>query len=182
MPLEKVSITLRDSALTEVDKRGERGEANRSGVISRDLERYYAALACARQSLRDKLNEAEMSAILDNLNGVWMAEPVSIRLIYANVADGIELEGLDKKWKIDGAAMVEKLKALSFAESCALADAAERWWNRVAQGEEMAFADALAETSRREAHGASPDPVRSSDNDPNDRKGQHWAPANPYNK
>lgn len=70
MPIPKVSITLRDQVLAEVDSRGERGEANRSAVISRDLDRYYAALGYARQSLRDNLSTAEMSAILDNLNGV----------------------------------------------------------------------------------------------------------------
>lgn len=145
MPANKLSITLRDSTLTAIDSRGERGAANRSGVINRDLDRYYEILRYGRQSLRDKLSEAEVSAILDNLNGVWLAEPVSIRLIYANVADGIELEGLDQKWKIDGPALIEKLRSLSFAESCALADAAERWWNRVANGDQPKFSEALQE-------------------------------------
>lgn len=144
MPAEKLSITLQPSVLESVDARGERGAANRSGVISRDLERFYEALRRARAELRKKLSEAEMSAILDNLNGVWMAEPVSINLIYANVADGLE-DGLAEKWKIDGKALVEKLRSLSFIESCALADASERWWNRVANQEDPKFSEALAD-------------------------------------
>ncbi len=149
MPLDKISITLRDLVLAEIDSRGERGEANRSGVITRDLDRYYESLRRARISLRDIFSEAELSAILDNLNGVWHAEPFSISLIYANVADGIELEGLDKKWKVDGKALIEKLRDLSFTESCALADAAERWWNRVAAGEQPKFKEALMEPKQK---------------------------------
>lgn len=142
MASSKISISLRSSTLDEIDNRGERGEANRSGVIDRDLTRYYEVLKYGRQSLREKLSTAEVSAILDNLNGVWLSEPLSIRLIYANFADGLE-EGLAEKWKIDGPALVEKLKNLSFAESCALADAAERWWNRVSSGKQPNFGEAL---------------------------------------
>lgn len=141
MAANKISITIGD-VLSEVDARGKRGAANRSGVINRDMERYYEILKYGRQSLRDRLSTAEISAILDNLNGCWLTEPVSIRLIYANVADGLD-DGLAEKWKIAGPALVEKLKSLSFAESCALADAAERWWNRVANGEQPDFAEAL---------------------------------------
>ncbi len=141
MPVNKISITIGD-VLSEIDARGERGSANRSGVINRDLERYYEILKYGRQSLRDRLSEGEVSAILDNLNGCWLAEPVSIRLIYANVADGLE-DGLAEKWQIDGPELVQKLKNLSFAESCALADAAERWWNRVANGENPGSDEAL---------------------------------------
>lgn len=141
MPANKISITIGD-VLSEIDVRGERGAANRSGVINRDLERYYEILKYGRQSLRDRLSDSEISAILDNLNGCWLSEPVSIRLIYANVQDGLE-DGLAEKWQIDGPALVQKLKNLSFAESCALADASERWWNRVANGENPGFNEAL---------------------------------------
>jgi len=148
MSVEKLSITLRESVLKEVDSRGERGEANRSGVISRDLDRYYESLKRVRAELRKKLSDAEMSAILDNLDGVWMAEPVSINLLYANVEDGIELEGLDKKWKIDGPALIEKLRSMSFIELCAITDAAEKWWTRVSNGEQPKFKEALQETKK----------------------------------
>lgn len=142
MAARKLSITIQSETLSEIDDRGERGTANRSGVIDRDLTRYYAILRYGRQALRDKFSAAEISAVLDNLNGVWLAEPVSIRLIYANVSDALE-EGLAKKWEIDGPGLVEKLKTLPYAESCALADAVERWWNRVGDGENPDFAEAL---------------------------------------
>lgn len=141
MPANKISITIGD-VLGEIDARGERGAANRSGVINRDLERYYEILRYGLQSLRDRLTDSEMAAILDNLNGCWMAETVSVRLIYANVEDGLD-EGLAEKWQIDGPELVRKLKNLSFAESCALVDAVERWWNRIANGEQPGSEEAL---------------------------------------
>ncbi|MFY9604024.1 MAG: hypothetical protein WAR00_05190, partial [bacterium] len=36
--------------------------------------------------------------------------------------------GLDKKWQVDGKALVKKLKALSHVQALALVDAAERFW------------------------------------------------------
>jgi hypothetical protein len=100
-----------------------------SGVIERDLDRYYLALRYARAELREILSGDEVAAIVDNLNGVWMMPAeVGVRLIWANVEDGIDLEQLDKKWGIDGAALVAKLKALNFIQSAALADAVERFW------------------------------------------------------
>lgn len=141
MPANKISITIGD-VLNEIDARGERGSATRSGTINRDLERYYEILRYGRQFLRDRLSTAEISAILDNLNGCWLSEPISVRLIYANVEDGLA-DGLAEKWSIDGPALVAKLKALTFAESCALADTSERWWNRVGNGEQPEFAEAL---------------------------------------
>lgn len=146
MPARKLSITMPEDVYADLELRlsyGQEGEENVSGAISRDLERYYAALERARKSLREKLSTAEVSAVLDNLNGVWHAEPFSIGLIYANVADGLE-DGLAEKWKIDGPALVAKLKALSFSESAALVDCAERWWNRVANQEKPGFDGAIA--------------------------------------
>lgn len=140
----KTSINLKESVSTEVDLRGEHGEANRSGVISRDLERYYESLKRARADLRKKFSGAEVSAIVENLKGVWMGEPVSISLlIWATVADAIDLNRLDKRWKIDGKALVEKIRSLSFIEICALADAAERHWYNFAQGDDLKSSEAL---------------------------------------
>lgn len=144
MAYEKISITLDGSTLESVEERRESAESrDRATAIGRSLDRYFEALRVARQSLRDNLSEAEISAVLDNLNGCWMAEPVSIRLLWANVADGMEEGGLAEKWKINGPALVTKLKAMSFIEACALVDASERWWNRVAREENPSFGEAL---------------------------------------
>ena len=143
MPAKKLSITLDGSVWAEVASRLQQNEQNVSGTISRDLDRYYAALERARRSLREKLSQSEISAVIDNLNDCWMAEPYSIQLVYANIADGIQEEGLAQAWGIDGPALVEKLRTMSFIELCALVDASERWWNRIANGEKPDFSDAL---------------------------------------
>ncbi|MCI0665672.1 MAG: hypothetical protein L0220_31840 [Acidobacteria bacterium] len=77
-----------------------------------------------------------------------MSEPAMVELIYAHVEHGINRDGLDKKWKVDGMALVAKLRSLSFIENCALADAAERWWIRVANKEKVQVEEALAEQDR----------------------------------
>lgn len=143
MSTQKLSISIDPSVVEEIDARVDpdslRGE--RSTVISRDLERYYAALKDARRRLRDTLSPAELSAVLDNCNGVlWTAD--TLQLLWANVQDGIA-EGLAEKWEIDGATLVTKLQALSYAESCALIDAAERWWRKVGAGENPDIKEAL---------------------------------------
>jgi hypothetical protein len=70
-----------------------------------------------------------LSAILDNCNGVfWTSDTLS--LLWANVEDGLQDE-FAEKWKIDGKALVKKLKSLSYLETAALGDAAERSWKRV---------------------------------------------------
>jgi hypothetical protein len=111
-----------------------RGEPPYALPIERDLLRYYRALRDARAVLRERLSVAEMSLILDTLNGAWVDQN-SIAWIHAEVEDAIRLNQLDEKWKVDGPALLAKLRQLDYIHSCALADAAERWWHRVGQGE-----------------------------------------------
>ncbi len=139
MPMQKFNISMPDHVFEQVTARGEQ----RSTVIGRDLDRYYEALKDTRRQLVKKFSDEEIGLILDNLNGTLMGETFGVRLIYANVEDAITYESIDAKWGVDGDALVEKLKALTFAENATLADAAERWWNRVAAGEEVTPADAL---------------------------------------
>jgi hypothetical protein len=63
--------------------------------------------------------------------------------VWVEVKDGIQLDGLDKKWNINGAALVEKIKSLPYPEKCALIDASERWWNFVASGNQPGWLDTL---------------------------------------
>jgi hypothetical protein len=114
--------------------------------IDRNLARYQESLRHARAELRERLSTAEVSAILDVLNGHWFIDTLSVAYIYAEVSDGVRLNGLDEKWHINGPYLVGMLQQLTFIESCALADAAERWWGRVGAGEhdispESALAD-----------------------------------------
>lgn len=129
------NISLSSETTAQIDCRTEgdgrkKNTLGRSSVIDRDLDRYYTALRYARAELRKLFTGDEVAAIVDNLNGVWLSSPaeISIRGIALNVADGIALESLDQKWKVDGSALVQKLNSLTFTQSCALADAVEQFW------------------------------------------------------
>ena len=99
-------------------------EGNRSAAVSRMIERY-AELA---QRAMPDLTEAEWNLCRDALNGWFIDTAESIKFVPWEVADGIKLNGLDEKWKVDGPALVAKLEAMDFSALCALLDAVERWW------------------------------------------------------
>lgn len=132
MPRQQITITIQPTVLDEIATRSE----ERSGVISRDLERYYDACIQARKRLRELFSEEEIALILDTTNGTLFAESVSIRLLWANVADAISTDRLDKKWKVDGETLIAKIKGLDPFLTIALIDACERWWKRIGDGEQ----------------------------------------------
>ena len=142
MPAEKLSVTLSPDVVASIDERQAAGRTNRSGVIDRDLARYYETLKAARHQLRVLFNDAELSALLDNLNGVWLAESIGLRLIPLNVVDASA--ELARKWEIDAIALTNKVSNLHHVHLCALADAAERYWSAVRDGKDPDPARALS--------------------------------------
>ena len=49
------------------------------------------------------------------------------------IADAIELDALDRKWEVDGPALLVKLRALTFSQEVALLEQIEAWWARSRQ-------------------------------------------------
>src|SRR5262245_42431751 len=89
-----------------------------------DLERYYDLL----QRSMPRLAANEWKLGFDVANGtLW--EGSSMGLIWAEVADAIRLDQVDRKWEVDGAVLVEKLRGLPEASRWAVVDTAERFWN-----------------------------------------------------
>lgn len=130
MPVQKLSFSLPPDLVAELDARGD----ERSHTLTRHMERYLNILATSRRRLADQLNDQEIGLILDTLNGTLFSEPFSISMLPLQIRDALD-DHLDEKWQVDGPALVEKLKALSYADQVALVDAAERWWERVGRGE-----------------------------------------------
>ena len=100
-----------------------------STVAKRDVERYYFLL---KQAL-PAFSYGEAALMVDAMNGT-IFEPHTVRLLWAEVADAIQLDHLDTKWQqedstLDGAALIEKLRGLSLVECMAVADAIERFWS-----------------------------------------------------
>ena len=139
MPVEKISISLYPDVAAQVVARGE----ERSTQINRMLRRYAGLMKRERIELRKLLSDNEIGLILDACNGTMFMDEFSIGLVGAGVADAIEVDGLDRKWRVDGAVLNGKLGDLSLIARFALVDAVQAWWNRVGNGEQPPFAEAL---------------------------------------
>ena len=126
-----VSFWMRPELGKEIEERGD----NRTLVIHRDLERLYTLYRLALREVKLTLPEAWF--LVDMLNGS-LVDAYTAGTLWASAEDACALDGLDKKWKIDGKVFVEKLKALSHVQALALVDAAERFWqaNTGSMGEE----------------------------------------------
>jgi hypothetical protein len=131
------SFYLSDDALAVLERRErDREHGGKSGMLDAILGRY--AEICKRE-LPD-LSVPEWKAIFDVLNGCWMVDrPEGIHTyLRMEVTDGIGLNELDKKWAINGKALIKKLEALTYAQAVAVWDAAERFWGEVSDGNQKA--------------------------------------------
>lgn len=123
MALKKLSVTVPDKLLEQIELRGD----NKSAVVSRDLDRLYSLYK--RALLQVGLTVDEACFIADMLNGVVTTADTA-RLLWAGAQDAIELDKLDEKWNVDGPALVEKLRNLNEIQAMAVIDAAERFWQK----------------------------------------------------
>lgn len=64
---------------------------------------------------------------MDALNGTFLDEH-TYRFLLSEVADGIRLSALDRKWHVDGETLVARIAHLSPGQRLAIIDAAERFW------------------------------------------------------
>lgn len=141
MAVAKYSISMPEHILAAIDMRAEGGEGGRSAAIWRNLSRYIDLLNRTKQDLGKRFSREECGLILDSCNGTAFFDPVSVQLLPHGVSDSIEMDGLDTKWAVDGAGLMERLHATSYAERSAIVDGIQLWWNRVAQGEQPDYAE-----------------------------------------
>ena len=143
MPASKQSVSLPAPVLAALKLRDEN---NLSGAISRAVMRYLSIMAYERRELRPQFNAQECGLILDACNGVAFFDSFSVRLFPDGVRDAIEMDELDKKWKVDGSALLAKLDAITFSQRMTLVDAVQRWWNRTTEpGEQPQYGDLLVD-------------------------------------
>jgi hypothetical protein len=139
MKTQRLSITIPAHTLAHVEARqarsGEEQSYDRSATIAKSLDRYFYALNSARRGLRERFSAAEAGLILDVANGCLFSSPSAIGFLEHEVAAALA-DGAAERWHVDGATLMKKLKALSYAEKLALIDAAERWLNRAGRGEQ----------------------------------------------
>ena len=144
MAVDKISISLMPEVTAQIVKRHDRGDGgNRSFAVAKQLNRYFDMIDHCNRELRSMLSDNECALILDAFNGTLFLDPISIRYAWHEVADAVEMDRLDRKWAVDGKALVEKLQNLSFGHLIALIDSAEIWWNRVGSGEQPKHGEML---------------------------------------
>ena len=89
--------------------------------------------------LKGLLTKGELSLLVDVFNGALLTPGLVGQHIIAQVEDGIDLDGLDKKWEIEKTALVEKLKSLPLFSLACLEIWANGFWYRKEKPEGLNF-------------------------------------------
>lgn len=142
MSFKRITISVPDYIDSAMSTRGDSGDGKSSAVV-RTVDRYLAILNRAKIDLAKRFDRQECALILDSCNGVAFFDTVSIQLLPENIVDGIGIDGLDKKWSVDGETLIAKLRTLTYPEKVAMVDAITIWWNRVGNGESPDFDEML---------------------------------------
>lgn len=96
---------------------------SRAGRINSIIQRYGAIIRDAMP----EFSQGEWCAIVDANNGSILDDmPQTVAYTWANVHDSPEL---GDKWGIDQAALVDKLRSLTYAQKCAVAEVIAGFWN-----------------------------------------------------
>jgi len=138
---KKVAIWISDRIESEIKARGD----NRSGTITRDLERLYGLYRRVLRRIRFTTQEA--IAICEVVNGT-LYDATTASMLWAAVEDADRLNNLGTRHGIDTKALVEKLRSLDDATALAVVDAAERALRYQGDIKEAVIAVGLADTAR----------------------------------
>lgn len=95
------------------------------------LEATPDLYAHTMHALRGKFTRGELMLVIDAMNGHWYNPHGAGQEMTPNVADGIALDRLDEKWEIDGAALNQKLAALTMFDRACLEIWVQAFWNQV---------------------------------------------------
>lgn len=103
------------------------GTGSFSGTVNTIIIRYDQMCTAALPDLE----EGEWNLIYDVLNGAHLLPEMSLRgQLLAEVSDGIEINGLDAKWEVDGPTLIERIARLRLDQLVAVHDAALQFWAR----------------------------------------------------
>ena len=101
-----------------------REDLKAGAVAQRDLGRYYDALALALAQVQ--LTREQALLLIDALNGTFI-DLTTAQMLHYEIADALG-DGLAEKWRTNGPALVETVRAWSLLQRLAVLDAIERWW------------------------------------------------------
>ena len=98
-----------------------RGDENISSTLDTAIGRYLTVI----QHSMPTFSDAEWCVIFDSLQSTYVSDETIVLAIDQEIAEGIEYEGLDEKWQIDGRDFVGRLAELTYAERQAIAEVVE---------------------------------------------------------
>ena len=122
----RTSITMPVAVAEELDQR--RGSETFSGQIVNDLSVYWEAVRFGMSTLRHKFTKKEACFICDALDARTWGSMKLDDMTLNDLIETVKNDGLAKKYAVNLAKVVEKLKALSMIELLALLN-----WSRTAR-------------------------------------------------
>lgn len=141
MAMKKYSFDAPEHIMDAIDYRGTVDGSGRASTIWRVMARYLEIINRSKLALAEQFTDAECGLILDACNGVMLSDTMSVQLLPYGVADAIGLDGIDKKWGVDGQVLMDKLNGTSYADRMAIADSIQIWWYRQGHGDAPAYGD-----------------------------------------
>jgi hypothetical protein len=78
--------------------------------------------------LKREFERGELKLMVDIFNASILTPGIAGQHLIANCEDGIELDGLDKKWEIDKKKFLEKIHSLTIFEAACLEIWANGFW------------------------------------------------------
>lgn len=131
----KINLRIKDSLWVEIALISKNGGKNLTSAIETSLERYFLLLQNAFREARKEFSKEEKAFIMEMLNGVhYDSTSDGYRQLWIRAEEMIKYEELDKKWKVDGVLLVEKLRNLSADKCLAIVDRVERYWQSQTDG------------------------------------------------
>lgn len=92
------------------------------------LEAFPELYSHTIHAMRGKFTRGELMLCIDVMNGHWYNPPGAGQEMTPNVSDGIALDHVDAKWKIDGSVLNQKLAGLSIFERACLEIWIQAFW------------------------------------------------------
>jgi len=126
----RTTISINDNLADDVKKRAKEGRFEMSipQRVEKDLSTFYAFLEREKKLLKGTFTDNEAKLMLDCLNGTIL-DPYSAQLLEAGFEDGIDLDGLDKKWEIDKAEFLSKFKSMSIIRKWSIYELSTEFWH-----------------------------------------------------
>ncbi|MDD2657214.1 MAG: hypothetical protein PHD04_00950 [Candidatus Pacebacteria bacterium] len=108
---------------------------SRNAGLEYTADAFPALYRHTLHDLKGSFTRGELMLMIDVFNSTALTPIMAGQQLDIQVADGIALDHLDEKWKIDGAALNAKIAGLSIFQSACLEIWANGFWYRQEQSD-----------------------------------------------